>query len=218
MTWFQEEELTTVRLLFIGWKVQQSNSLDSGSLTSRMHRPSSVFQIRSVPSSDVDTMMSLLRDQAKSVTGPPWPFRVSFTLGGGGDSAMMDRVPSNEQQARSCLSSFANCNRGTSIKQEKNKKNPSENDVCMNDLACLEVDLRTSRVNVLVKYVVHPSKGVVFTQGCVTCHGTACLCHRGGHQAARGPGAKPCKTLKMVYKRYYRHYIWKKIKRVHFCR
>lgn len=63
--------LTTVRLLFMGWNVQQSNSLDSGSLTSRMHRPSPVFQIRRVPSSDVDTMMSLLRDQAKSVTGPP---------------------------------------------------------------------------------------------------------------------------------------------------
>lgn len=63
--------LTTVRLLFMGWKVQQSSSLDSGSLTSRMQRPSSVFQIRRVPSNDVDTMMSLLRDQAKSVTGPP---------------------------------------------------------------------------------------------------------------------------------------------------
>lgn len=63
--------LTTVRLLFIGWKVQHSSSLDSGSLTSRMHRPSSVFQMRRVPSSDVDTMMSLLRDHAKSVTAPP---------------------------------------------------------------------------------------------------------------------------------------------------
>lgn len=105
--------LTTVRLLFMGWKVQQSNSLDSGSLTSRMHRPSSVFQMRRVPSSDVDTMMSLLRDQAKSVTGPPWPFRVTLTLGGDGDNVMMDRVPSSEQQARRCLSSLANCNRGT---------------------------------------------------------------------------------------------------------
>lgn len=105
--------LTTVRLLFMGWKVQHSSSLDSGSLTSRMQRPSSVFQIRRVPSSDVDTMMSLLRDQAKSVTGPPWPFSITFTLAGGGDNVMIDRVPSNEQQARRCLSSLANCNRGT---------------------------------------------------------------------------------------------------------
>lgn len=107
------KRLTTVRLLFMGWKVQQRSSLDSGSLTSRMHRPSSVFQIRRVPSNDVETMMSLLRDQAKSVTGPPWPFRVTFTLGGGGDRVMMERVPSNEQHARRCLSSLANCNRGT---------------------------------------------------------------------------------------------------------
>lgn len=97
----------------MGWKVQQSSSLDSGSLTSRMHRPSSVFQMRRVPSNDVDTMMSLLRDQAKSVTGPPCPFRVTFTLGGGGDNVIIDRVPSNEQQARRCLSSLANCNLGT---------------------------------------------------------------------------------------------------------
>ena len=97
----------------MGWKVQQSSSLDSGSLTSRMHRPSSVFQMRRVPSNDVDTMMSLLRDQAKSVTGPACPFRVTFTLGGGGDNVIIDKVPSNEQQARRCLSSLANCNRGT---------------------------------------------------------------------------------------------------------
>lgn len=111
--------LTTVRLLFMGWNVQQSNSLDSGSLTSRMHRPSPVFQIRRVPSSDVDTMMSLLRDQAKSVTGPPWPFRVTLMLGGDGDNVMMDRVPSNEQQARRCLSSLANCKRGTKKQGEE---------------------------------------------------------------------------------------------------
>lgn len=97
----------------MGWKVQHRSSLDSGSATSRIHRPSSVFQIRSVPSSDVDTMMSLLSDQAKSVTGPACPLSVTFTVGGGGDSVMIDRVPSNEQQARRCLSSLANCKRGT---------------------------------------------------------------------------------------------------------
>lgn len=105
--------LTTVRLLFMGWKVQQSSSLASGSRTSLMHRPSSVFQIRRVPSRDVDTIMSLLRDQAKSVTGPPWPFKVTFTLGGDGDKVMMESVPSSEQQASRCLSSLANCSRGT---------------------------------------------------------------------------------------------------------
>lgn len=73
-----------------------------------MHRPSSVFQIRSVPSRDVDTITSLLSDQAKSVTGPAWPFSASLTVGGRGESAMMDRVPSSEQQARRCLSSLAN--------------------------------------------------------------------------------------------------------------
>lgn len=115
--------LTTVRLLFMGWKVQHSSSLDSGSLTSRMHRPSSVFQMRRVPSSDVDTMMSLLRDHAKSVMGPPWPFRVTFTVGGDGDRVMMDKVPSSEQQASRCLSSLANCSRGTGgEKQERMQK------------------------------------------------------------------------------------------------
>ncbi|KAF3861005.1 hypothetical protein F7725_001260, partial [Dissostichus mawsoni] len=94
-TFFPVEMFTTCRLLFMGWKVQHSSSLDSGSRTSRMQRPSPVFQIRSVPSRDVDTMMSLLRDQAKSVTGPA----VTFTLGGDGDSVMMDSVPSREQQA-----------------------------------------------------------------------------------------------------------------------
>ena len=115
--------LTTVRLLFIGWKVQQSSSLDSGSLTSRMQRPSSVFQMRRVPSREVETMTSLLSDQAKSVTGPPWPFSVTFTLGGDGDSVMMDREPSSEQHASRCLSSLANCSRGTEIRWRRFKSN-----------------------------------------------------------------------------------------------
>lgn len=132
--------LTTVRLLFIGWKVQQSSSLDSGSLTSRMHRPSSVFQMRRVPSSDVDTMMSLLRDQAKSVTGPPWPFRVTLTLGGDGESVMMDRVPSREQQARRCLSSLANCKRGT---KRARKGNIEWNKCCLYKWIMLNLKLFT---------------------------------------------------------------------------
>lgn len=39
----------------------------------------------------------------------------------------------------------------------------------------------------LVKYVVHASKSIVFTQSGVACHGTTGLCHRGGHQTARRP-------------------------------
>ncbi len=52
----------------------------------------------------MNTMMPLVSDQAKSVTGPAWPFSVTFTVGGGGDNVMIDNVPSNEQQARRHLS------------------------------------------------------------------------------------------------------------------
>lgn len=177
----------------MGWKVQHSNSLDSGSLTSRMHRPSSVFQMRRVPSSEVDTMMSLLRDQAKSVTGAPWPFRVTFTLGGDGDSVMMDKVPSREQQARRCLSSLANCNLGTTGTWRGRR---SEINVwtCLNKIISHTWKKKkkwlTGWIYMLVEYVVHPSKGIIFTQSGVSCHGTTRLCHRGGHQTARRPGTR----------------------------
>lgn len=42
----------------------------------------------------------------------------------------------------------------------------------------------------LVKYVVHSSESIVFTQGGVPRHGATGLCHRGGHQAARRPAAR----------------------------
>lgn len=42
----------------------------------------------------------------------------------------------------------------------------------------------------LVKYVVHASKSIVFTQRGVSCHGTAGLCHRRGHQTARRPASR----------------------------
>lgn len=48
----------------------------------------------------------------------------------------------------------------------------------------------TSRVHMLVKYVVHASKSIVLTQSGVSCHGATGLGHRGGHQAARRPAGR----------------------------
>ncbi len=46
-----------------------------------------------------------------------------------------------------------------------------------NGLLYIKNHLLTSRVYMLVKYVVHASKSIIFTQGCVSCHGTTGLCH-----------------------------------------
>lgn len=49
----------------------------------------------------------------------------------------------------------------------------------------------TSRVHMLVKYVVHSSESIIFTQSRVSSHGTTGLGHRGGHQAAWRSAATP---------------------------
>lgn len=115
MSWMPTS-LTTVRLLFIGWKVQQSSSEASGSGISRMHLPSSVAQMRIVASSEVETIMSLERDQAKSETPRLCPFSTRNTTGGEGTNWHTEIVPSKEQQASRCLSSLANWTFGTKEK------------------------------------------------------------------------------------------------------
>lgn len=105
--------LTTVRLLLIGWKMQHSICAESGSGICRMQRPSWVFHMHILASKEVDTIISLDKDQAKSLTAPVCPRRVCSTVGGVGTSWHTDIVPSREQQARRCLSSFANCTLGT---------------------------------------------------------------------------------------------------------
>lgn len=102
-----------MRLLLTGWKVQQSSSALSGSGISRMQRPSSEAQMRMVASSEVDTRMSLERDQAKSETPRVWPRSTRSTVGGAGTSWHSEMLPSSEQQARRCRSSLAKRTLGT---------------------------------------------------------------------------------------------------------
>lgn len=110
--------LTTVRLLLTGWKVQHSNSAPSGSGISRMQRPSSEAQMRMVASREVDTRMSLERDQAKSETPRVWPRSTWSTVGGAGTSWHREMLPSSEQQARRCRSSLAKRTLGTANAKE----------------------------------------------------------------------------------------------------
>lgn len=104
---------------------------------------------------------------------------------------MMDRVLSNEQQARRCLSSLANCSRGTRGEEgtQQNMKIRHRN-MSVTALISFHHILSfplTCSVHVLVKYVVHASKSIVLAQSGIPSHGTASFCHRGWHQGTWGP-------------------------------
>jgi hypothetical protein len=74
--------------------------------------------MRMVASREVDTRMSLERDQAKSETPRVWPRSTWSTVGGAGTSWHREMLPSREQQARRCRSSLAKRTLGTANAKE----------------------------------------------------------------------------------------------------
>lgn len=101
----------------------------------------------------------------------------------------MDRVPSNEQQARRCLSSLANCSRGTRKEGTQQNMRIRHRNTHSLHRSCHHVPYfpLTCRVHMLVEYVVHASKSIVLAQSGIPSHGTASFCHRGWHQGTWGP-------------------------------
>lgn len=74
--------------------------------------------MRMVASREVDTRMSLERDQAKSETPRVWPRSTWSTVGGAGTSWHSEMLPSSEQQAKRCRSSLAKRTLGTANAKE----------------------------------------------------------------------------------------------------
>ncbi len=97
--------LTTMRLLFSGWREQQR--ISAVSCITRRHVPVLMSQSLAVQSSEVEIIVSFKSDHSKSVTPFVWPLRMCKTLQSG-RTWQIESVPSRDPQQNIDLSLLEN--------------------------------------------------------------------------------------------------------------